>query len=130
MHPGPLNSTDVEFTTPFVQQRDMHLYTTTFNMPVREQRRPPASFPIIIHKYASSESSASARISDAALSSPDDSMQGPDLACNPEQLEYPARPLTPDYPLQGSDLTCNLEQLEDPARPMVTDDSISCIPTV
>ena len=69
-------------------------------MPVREQRRPPASSPIIMHEYASSESSASPRdlsplvsgtdlivtipvsstmdqnISDAALSSPDDSMYG------------------------------------------------------
>ena len=34
-------------------------------------------------------------ISDAALSSPDDSMQGTDLACDPEQLDYPARPMTP-----------------------------------
>ena len=47
-------------------------------------------------------------ISDAALSSPDDAMQGTDLACDPEQLDYPARPLTPDHPLQGSDLAGNL----------------------
>ena len=82
-------------------------------MPVREQRRPPASSPIIIQEYASSESSASPRdlspmVSrmchivtepsspttdqnkpDAALTSPDDSMQGPDLACDLEQLDYP-----------------------------------------
>ena len=32
-----------------------------FNMPVREQRRPPASSPIYIHEYESSESSASPR---------------------------------------------------------------------
>ena len=65
-------------------------------MHVREQTRTPAFFPIIIHEYASSESSASPRISDAALSSPDDSMQGPDLACNPELLKYPARHMTPE----------------------------------
>ena len=73
------------------------------------------------HEYASLESSASPRITDAALSSTDDSMQGPDLACNPEQLEYPARPITPDYPLQGSDLAGDLEQVEDPSRPITPD---------
>ena len=62
-------------------------------MPGREQRKQPASSPIIIHVYASSESSASLRISDAALSSP-------------------------DYPLQGTNLAGDLEQLKDPARPM------------
>ena len=69
-------------------------------MPVREQRKFPASIPNIMNGYASSESSASPRdlsplvsgtdligtmpasptmvqnISDAALSSPDDSMYG------------------------------------------------------
>ena len=34
-------------------------------------------------------------ISDAALPPPDYSMQGPDLACDQEQLDYPARPMTP-----------------------------------
>ena len=62
-------------------------------MLVQEQRRPPASSPIIIHEYASLESSASPRVSDAVLSSS-------------------------DYPLQGTNLTGDLEQLEDPARPM------------
>ena len=74
-------------------------------MPLREQRRPPASSFIIIHEYASLESSTFLRISDAPLSSPDDSMQGP------EQLEDPASSVTPDYPLQGTDLACYLEQL-------------------
>ena len=60
-------------------------------------------------------------ITDAALSSSDDSMQGPNLACNPEQLEYPARPMITDYSLQGSDLACNPEQLEYPARPLTPD---------
>ena len=64
-------------------------------MPVKEQRRPPAFSPIIIHKYASSKSSASPRVSEAALSSSDDSMQGSDLAGDLEQLEYPYRPMTP-----------------------------------
>ena len=82
-------------------------------MPVREQRRPPASSPIIMHENVSSESSASPRDlsllvsrmcpivtapsspttdqnkQDAALSSPDDYMKGPDLAGDPEQLDYP-----------------------------------------
>ena len=66
LHPGSLNSTDVEFTTPFVQwPGDMHLYTAIrqmyFYMSVREQRRPPASSPIIMHEYALPESSASPR---------------------------------------------------------------------
>jgi len=85
-------------------------------MPVREQRRPPASS-IIMHEYLSSESSASPRdlsplvsgtdpivtipasptmdqnISDAPLSSPDDSVYG--VSGNQEQLEYPYRPMTP-----------------------------------
>ena len=70
-------------------------------------------------------------ISDAALSSPDDSMQGPDLvgdleqgsnlACHLEQLEDSARPTTQDYPLQGTDLAGDLEQLEDPVRPTTLD---------
>ena len=64
-------------------------------MPVREKRRPLASSPIIIHEYASSKSSSSQRISDAALSSPDDSMQEPDLASDLEQFEDPYRPMTP-----------------------------------
>ena len=79
-----------------------------FIMPVREQRRTPAFFPFIMHEYASSDSSASPRdlsgtapivtitanlttdldTSEAALYSPEDSMQGPDLACDPEQLEF------------------------------------------
>ena len=83
-------------------------------MPVREQRRPPASSPIIVHE--SSESSVSLRdlsllvsgsdpkvtvparpttilnISDAALSSPDDSMYR--FAGDKEQLECPSRPMT------------------------------------
>ena len=62
-------------------------------MPFREQRRSPASSLIIIHEYVSSESSASPRISDAALSSS-------------------------DYPLRETDLTGDLEQLKDPDRPM------------
>ena len=85
-------------------------------MPVREQRRTPAFFPIIMHEYASSDSSASPRdlsgtapiviipanlttdldTPEAALYSPEDSLQGPDLACDPEQLEYLYRPMTPD----------------------------------
>ena len=64
-------------------------------MPVREERRPPASSPIIIHEYASSESSASLRISDAALTSPDYLLRGTNLAGDPEQLEDPARHMTP-----------------------------------
>ena len=60
-------------------------------MPVRT----PASFPIIIHEYASSESSASPSISDAALSST-------------------------DYPLHETNLAGDLEQLEDLARPMTS----------
>ena len=60
-------------------------------MPVRTT----ASFPIIIHEYASSESSASPRISDAALSST-------------------------DYPLHETNLAGDLEQLEDLARPMTS----------
>ena len=98
-------------------------------MPVREQRRPPASFLIIIHEYVSSESSASPRISDASLSSPEDSMQGSNLACHPEQLDYPASILdsalfSTDYSMQGSDLACNPEQLNYPTRPMTTDYSM------
>ena len=86
-------------------------------MPAREQRRSPASSPIIMHEYASSESSESPRdfsllvsgpgpivtvpaspttdqdILDAALSSPDDSMQG--IAGDTEHLDYPTRPMTP-----------------------------------
>ena len=86
-------------------------------MPPREQRRTPAFFPIIMHEYASSDSSASPSASasgtaaivtipanlttdldtpEAALYSPEDSMQGTDLACDPEQLEYLYRPMTPD----------------------------------
>ena len=41
-------------------------------------------------------------ISDAAISTPDHSMQGPELAGDPQQLDYPARPMTPraeDYPV-------------------------------
>ena len=49
-----------------------------------------------IHEYASSESSASSRISDATLFSSDYPLQLTDLAGNLEQLEDPARPLTPD----------------------------------
>ncbi len=88
-------------------------------MPAREQRRPPAYSPIIIPEYASSESSASPRdlsplvsgaspvvtvpaspttdqsISDATLSPPNYSMQGSDLAGDPEQQDYPVRPMTP-----------------------------------
>ena len=84
-------------------------------MPVREPRRPPAFSPIIIHEYASSETSASPRVSG-------DSMQGPDLACDPDQLDYPARISdaalsSPDDSMQGPVLVCDLEQLEDPARP-------------
>ena len=45
-------------------------------------------------------------------------MKGSNLACNPEQLEYPAKPMITDYSRQGSDFACNLEQLEYPARPM------------
>ena len=92
-------------------------------------------------QYAYLESSIFLRISDAAIFSPDGSMQGPeqledparpvtpdyplqgtDLAIDLEQLEDPARPTTPDYPLQGSDLAIDLEQLEDPARPMTPEE--------
>ena len=62
------------------------------NMPVREQRRPSASSPIIIHEFASSESSESSvspRVSEAALSS----MYR--VTGDHEQLEYPYRPMTP-----------------------------------
>ena len=86
-------------------------------MPARDQWRPPASSPFIIHEYASSESSASLRnlsslvsgaglivipsaspttdqnISDAALFFPDDSMHR--VAGDPKQLDYPPRPMTP-----------------------------------
>ena len=98
-------------------------------MPVREQRRPPASPSIIIHKYAYSEPSASPRISDASLSSPEDSMQGSDLACHPEQLDYPASILdsalfSTDYSMQGFDFACNPEQLNYPTRPRTTDCSM------
>ena len=85
-------------------------------MPASEHMRSPA---IVKHKYASSESSASPRdlspmvsgagpivtipaspttdqnISDAALSSPDNAMQGSDLAGDLEQPDYPTRPMTP-----------------------------------
>ena len=37
-------------------------------MPVREHRRPPASSPIIIHEYVSSDSSVSLRDSSRAVS--------------------------------------------------------------
>ena len=102
-------------------------------MPVREQRRTPASFPIIMHEYASSDSSASPRdlssgslivtipaspttdldISEAALHSPEYNMQGPNLACDPEQLDYPANIseaaiYSPEHSMQGP----NPEQLE------------------
>ena len=104
MHLGPLNSTDaIEFNTLFVQQRpgDMHLiiplsHRCIFKVPVREQRRPPAS--------------SSPRISDANLSSSDYPLQGSDLAGDLEQLEEPARPTNPDFPLQGTDLAGDLEQ--------------------
>ena len=36
-----------------------------------------------------------ASASEAALYSSEDSMQGPDLVCDPEQLEYQNRPMTP-----------------------------------
>ena len=55
-------------------------------MSVREHRRTPAFLPIIIHEYASSESSASLRISDAVLYSPYYPLQGTDLAGDLEQL--------------------------------------------
>ena len=48
----------------------------------------------------------------------DYSMQGSDLACNPEQLDYPARPMITDYSRQGFNFACNLEQLDYPARPL------------
>ena len=64
-------------------------------MPIRTQRRPPASSLIIIHEYASSESSASPRISDAALFSSDYHLQGTDLAGDLKQLEDSARSTNP-----------------------------------
>ena len=65
MNPEPSNSIDIEFawfvhrklssgTCTFIPLSDRWI----FNMLAREQRRLPASSPIIIHKYASSESSA------------------------------------------------------------------------
>ena len=54
-----------------------------------KQRRPSASSPIIIHEFASSESSVSPRVSEAALSS----MYR--VTGDQEQLEYPYRPMTP-----------------------------------
>ena len=86
VHPRSLNSTDVELilrlynkglgTCTFIPLSDRCIFT----MPVREQRSPTASSPIIIHEYASSESTTSPRISYAALSSPDYPLLGTDLA--------------------------------------------------
>ena len=52
----------------------------------------------------------------------DYSMQGSNLACNPEQLEDPAIPVITHYSMQGSDLACNPEQLDYPSRPMTPGD--------
>ena len=111
---------DAEFT-PFVGSGTCTFIPLSdrwiFNMPAREQRRPPASSPIFMHENTSSESSASLsalsplvsgtdpivtipaspttdlNISDVDLSSPDDSKQG--VAGNSEQLDYPSIPMTP-----------------------------------
>ena len=50
-------------------------------------------------------------------------MQGPDLAYDPEQLEYPACTLetalySPQDSMQGPNLACDPEQLEYMFRPM------------
>ena len=105
VHIEPLNPTDVEFTL--------------FLLTCQRIEEATSLLPIIKSEYASSESSASLRvssplisiagpivtllasptinqnISDAALLFADYSMQGSDLPGDPEQLDYPARPLTP-----------------------------------
>ena len=96
MYPGTLNSTDFEETSVCTAKAWGHalLYRDHIDMYLKHacQR---TTFPIIIHEDASSESSASLRISDAALSSPDYPLQRTNLAGGLEQLEDSNRPMTP-----------------------------------